>query len=540
MSWEKEVEEIKRRRTLSEGLGGPDKIKRQRDAGRLTVRERIAGLIDKGSFREVGQLGGVGHYDADGTLTGVTPANILFGRAQIDGRPVVVQADDFTVRGGAADASLHGKLVQSEKLAGEYRMPLVRLIEGTGGGGSVKSLDVMGYTYVPEVPGWDVMVDNLSTIPVVALGLGPVAGLGAGRQVMAHYSVLVKGLSQMFVAGPPVVAAIGEKRTKEELGGSSIHAKNGAIDDEADSEADAFAKARRFLSYLPSSVHELPTRTKSHDKPDRREDWLIEAVPRDLRNLYKIRPIVEALVDQQFSGEGRSPALAKKSGLLPSQAHYSSTFFEIGRQHGTSVVTGFARMDGHPVAVMASDPMVLGGLWTAASSHKVERFVDLADMFHLPIIHLVDVPGFLIGRKAEDEATIRFGSRAMMAIFQAKVPICAVILRKAYGMAGSANINHSRTKWRFAWPSGDWGSLPISGGLEAAYKSDLAASDDPAALLKGIEKRLNDVRSPFRTAEKFGIEDIIDPRDTRPMLCEFVEAAYRMLEVGVVKKGWRC
>jgi acetyl-CoA carboxylase carboxyltransferase component len=515
VSWEKEVEEIKRRRKLSEGMGGPEKLKRQKDGGKLNVRERIAALVDKGSFREVGQLGGAGEYDAKGNLTTVLPANILFGRARIEGRPVVVQADDFTVRGGAADASLHGKLVQSEKMAGEYRMPLVRLIEGTGGGGSVKTLEKSGYTYVPEVPGWEVMVDNLSQIPIVALGLGPVAGLGAGRQVMAHYSVLVKGLSQMFVAGPPVVAAVGEKRTKEELGGSTIHAKNGAIDDEAESEADAFAKARRFLSYLPSSVHELPTRTVSQDKPDRRDGSLIEAVPRDLRNLYKIRPIIEAVVD-------------------------AGSFFEIGRQHGPSVATGFARLDGYPVGIMASDPMVLGGLWTAASSRKVERFVDLCDTFHLPIVHLVDVPGFLIGRKAEDEGTIRFGSRAMMAIYQAKVPICAVILRKAYGMAGSANINGSRTKWRFAWPSGDWGSLPISGGLEAAYKSDLEASANPKALLKDIQKRLNDVRSPFRTAEKFAIEDIIDPRDTRPMLCEFVEAAYRMLEVGEVKKGWRC
>lgn len=515
MSWEKEVEEIAYRRKLSEGLGGPEKLKRQKDGGKLNVRERIAALVDAGSFREIGQLGGVGQYDADGNLTGVLPANILFGRAKIEGRPVVVQADDFTVRGGAADASLHGKLIQSEKLAREYRMPLVRLIEGTGGGGSVKTLETTGYTYVPEVPGWEVMVENLSTIPVVALGLGPVAGLGAGRQVMAHYSVLVRGIAQMFVAGPPVVAAVGEVRTKEELGGSAIHARNGAIDDEAYSEEHAFQLTRAFLSYLPSSIHELPQRRPCADPRERRDESLISAVPRDLRQLYKIRPIIEAIVDQ-------------------------GSFFEIGQQHGTSVATGFARLDGYPVGIMASDPMVLGGLWTSASSRKIERFVDLCDTFHLPIVHLADVPGFLIGRKAEEEATIRFGSRAMMAVYQAKVPICAVILRKAYGMAGSAHANLSRHKWRYAWPSGDWGSLPISGGLEAAYKSDLEASPDPAARLKEIEARLNQVRSPFRTAEKFGIEDLIDPRDTRPLLCEFAEAAYRMIEPGPVAKGWRC
>ena len=515
MSWEKEVEELRRRQKLAEQMGGPEKLKRQRDAGRLNVRQRIAALVDRGSFREIGKLGGAAEYDEKGNLTSFLPANIVFGRATIDKRPVVIQADDFSVRGGAADASLHGKLYQSEKLAGEYRMPLVRLVEGTGGGGSVKSLEKMGYTYVPEVPGWELMVENLSQIPVVALGLGPVAGLGAGRQVMAHYSVLVKDLAQMFVAGPPVVAAVGEKRTKEELGGSAIHARNGAIDDEADSEADAFARARTFLSYLPSSVHELPQRVATKDRPDRREASLIEAVPRDGRHLYPVRPIIDAVVDL-------------------------GSFFEIGRQHGTSVVTGFARLDGYPIAILASDPMVLGGIWTAASSRKLERFVDLADTFHLPIVHLVDIPGFLIGRKAEDEATIRFGSRAMMAMYQARVPICAVIMRKAYGMAGSANINHTRTKWRYAWPSGDWGSLPISGGLEAAYKSDLEAAKDPKALLKDIQARLNRVRSPFRTAEKFGVEDIIDPRDTRPLLCEFAEAAYRILETGPRARGWRC
>jgi acetyl-CoA carboxylase carboxyltransferase component len=515
MSWEKEVEEINRRRKLAEGMGGPEKLKRQKEGGKLNVRERITALVDKGSFREIGKLGGAATYDEKGVLKDFLPANIVFGRATIDKRPVVIQADDFTVRGGAADASLHGKLVQSEKLANEYRMPLVRLIEGTGGGGSVKTLERSGYTYIPEVPGWEVMVDNLSTVPVVALGLGPVAGLGAGRQVMAHYSLLVKGMSQMFVAGPPVVAAVGENRTKEELGGSTIHAKNGAIDDEVASEAEAFQRTRSFLSYLPSSVHELPVRVPTKDRPDRRDPGLIEAVPRDLRNLYPVRPIIDAVMDQ-------------------------NSFFEIGRQHGPSVVTGFARLDGWPVAVMASDPMVLGGIWTAASSRKLERFVDLADTFHLPIVHLVDVPGFLIGRKAEDEGTIRFGSRAMMAVYQAKVPICAVILRKAYGMAGSAHANLSRYKWRYAWPSGDWGSLPISGGLEAAYKSDLEAAKDPKALLKDIQKRLNDVRSPFRTAEKFAVEDLIDPRDTRPLLCEFAEAAYRVLEPGPVAKGWRC
>ncbi|MGB3721443.1 MAG: carboxyl transferase domain-containing protein [Pacificimonas sp.] len=514
MTWQKEVDELAARKALALGMGGREKLERQAKAGRMHARARVDAICDAGTWHELGQIAGAGQYGEDGELESFTPSNFLYGRAKLEGRPAVVTADDFTVRGGAADAAIHRKLVEAELLAREYRMPLIRMIEGTGGGGSVRTLEQMGYTYIPEIPGWDVIVDNLSEVPVVSLGLGPVAGLGAGRMVMSHYSVLVEGLAQMFVAGPPVVAAAGEQRTKEELGGAHIHAANGAVDDVAESEADAFAKAKRFLSYLPSSVHELPERTPATDPVDRAEDWLIEAIPRNPRALYKIRPILEAVVDRD-------------------------SLFEMGSRWGKAVVTAFARLDGYPVAVIASDPMALGGLWTADTARKVERFVDLAETFHLPVVHMVDNPGFMIGLQAERDATIRWGCRALTAVYQASVPWCALVLRKAYGMAGSAHANASRFHWRMAWPSGDWGSLPIEGGLEAAYKSDLEAADDPEAELKAIKARLDAVRSPFRTAEKFGVEEIIDPRETRARLCEFAETAQRALTPGRRSFGYR-
>ena len=179
------------------------------------------------------------------------------------------------MRGGASDASIAEKQVAAEQMAHELRMPIVRLIEGSGGGGSVKSLETLGYTYVPYLPGWDHMVRNLATVPVVSLGLGPIAGFGAAKVAQSHYSLLVRGTAQMFVAGPPVVAAAGQKVSKEELGSSRIHASNGAIDDEVASELEAFARARRFLSYLPSSVHELPPRAANTDDPARREEFLL-------------------------------------------------------------------------------------------------------------------------------------------------------------------------------------------------------------------------------------------------------------------------
>ncbi|MCA1834067.1 MAG: methylmalonyl-CoA carboxyltransferase, partial [Actinobacteria bacterium] len=199
----------------------------------------------------------------------------------------------------------------------------------------------------------------------------------------------------------------------------------------------------------------------------------------------------------------------------------------------------FARLAGWPVAVLASDPYQYAGGWTADASLKLTRFVDLVDTFHLPVVHFVDQPGFLIGTAAEKSATIRHGSRALAAIYQASVPWCSVILRKSYGVAGAAHQNHSRLSYRYAWPSGDWGSLPLEGGVEAAYRAELEASDDPERARAEIEERLNRVRSPFRTAEAFLVEEIIDPRATRPLLCEFAEIAAPLRSAGRTSRSMR-
>jgi acetyl-CoA carboxylase carboxyltransferase component len=514
MGWEADIEELRRREALAQQMGGADKVKRQRDGGKLTVRERIAQLLDPGSFHEVGAIAGKAQYDQDGALESFMAANFVVGRGRIDGRPVVVGGDDFTVRGGAADAAIRGKQAIGEQMALELRLPLIRLVDGTGGGGSVKTLETDGRSYVPANPAWDLVVANMGTVPVVALGLGSVAGLGAARLVTAHYALMVEGISQMFIAGPPVVARIGQTLTKEELGGSEIHARAGAIDDVVASEEEAFARARRFLSYLPSSVFELPPRAAAADAADRREPWLIEAVPQDRRKVYDMRRIVRAVADRD-------------------------SFFEIGRKFGGSAITGLARLDGWPVAVLAGDPYVYGGGWTAQAAQKIVRFVDLANTFHLPVVHLVDCPGFIIGLEAEKAGTIRHGARALAAVYQARVPWCSILVRKAFGVAGAAHANHARLHYRYAWPSGDWGSLPVEGGIEAAYRAELEASLEPEKLRLAIEERLNRVRSPFRVAEAFGVEEIIDPRDTRPLLCEFANLTAKLREAGPVATAMR-
>ncbi len=518
MSWEPEIEELRRRKELAERMGGEENVARQHGAGRLTVRERIGRLLDPESFREVGALAGAASYAADGTLESIRPSNVVMGSGRIDRRPVVVSGDDFTVRGGAADAAIGGKQNYAERMARELRVPMVRLVDGTGGGGSVKSLLDFSRTYVPWNPAWEHVVAALTEIPVVALALGPVAGLGAARVVTSHFSVMVKGSAQLFVAGPPLVAAgMNREVSKEDLGGSSIHARgSGAVDNEVATEDEALALARRFLGYLPANVWQQPPRAVCDDAPGRREEALLSIVPRDRRKGYDARRLVELIVDRD-------------------------SFLEVAPRFGRPLVAGLARIAGFPVAVLANDPRFYGGGLDAAASEKLVRMVDLADTFHLPVVSFVDQPGFVIGVAAEKAGTIRKGAQALAAVYQASVPWASVLVRRCFGVAGAAHQNHARHNFRIAWPSGDWGSLPIEGGLEAAFKRDLAKAPNAAELKAEILAKLEAVRSPFRTAEAFLVEDIVDPRETRTLLAEWVEQAYAVeaTRLGVKQRGMR-
>ncbi len=491
-------------------MGGVDKVKRQHDQGRLTVRERIDRLIDSGSFHEIGAVSGIGEYDSSGELQKLTPANCVFGRARVEGRTVVVVGDDFTVRGGSADASISAKPLMAEEMAHDFRLPIVRIIEGSGGGGSVKTIETKGAANLPGGIGgtrwYRFTTENLSRVPVVALGLGSVAGLGAARLAASHYSIMTRK-SAMFVAGPPVVKALGQDLTKEELGGADIQTRAGAVDHAVDTEEEAFACARRFLSYLPSSVYELPPTLPCTDDPERTEEALMNAVPRNRKQVYKMRPIVEQVVDK-------------------------GSFFEVAKNFGKPIIVGLARLEGRAVMVLASDSFHYGGSWTADACQKVVRWVDFAETFHLPIVYLMDCPGFMIGLDAEKAATIRHGVRAMAAVNQTTVPWCTVILRNAFGVAGVVHQPADRFSIRYAWPSAYWGSLPLEGGIEAAYRADIDAAEDKAGKLREIEDRLNKLRSPFRSAEKFWVEEIIDPRKTRSLLCEFARLAEPLRKAG--------
>ncbi|MET8815510.1 carboxyl transferase domain-containing protein [Streptomyces sp. NPDC004549] len=501
--WSAEIAEIERRRDAARHMGGAAKVTRQHDQGKFDARQRVDALADAGTFTEIGALTGFTPRDDRSGSPEFTPANFVAGTARLDGRKVVLGVDDFTLRGGSGDAAIHDKQIFAERYANEMRLPVVRLLDGASGGGSVKMATDAGYTYVPVNPGWDAVVDNLSLVPVVSAGLGPVVGLGAARMVMSHLSILVDGIGQMFTAGPPVVlGGTGERLTKEELGGSAVHRANGSIERVVPDEQAAFDAIRRFLSYLPSSVFELPPVTASQDPADRRDEALLGAVPRNSRRVYDVTTILDAVFD---------------AGSVFRYAEY-----------GGGTLTALARLDGHPVGVIAADPEQ-GATMSAEGALAVTRLVDLCETFHLPLVSLTDQAGMTIGSAAERAATIRHGARAITAVYQARVPQTELIVRRVFGVGGAGIINRHRASRSWAWPSGTWGSLPSKGGIEAAFRAQIEAADDPARELERLVAEVESVTSPFRTAERFGVQDIIDPRESRPLLCDWVRDAYRLL-----------
>jgi acetyl-CoA carboxylase carboxyltransferase component len=522
LAWEPFVEEIERRKQIAREMGGPDRVADQHSRGKLTVRERIDALLDPGSFRERGALAGSAEYTG-GEMTDFRPSGTVMGVGQIDGRPVVVSGSDFTARARPSGGRGGNKGGYAEEMAFGLKIPIVRLIDAFGA--DIRSIEAIGRTYIPgghnvgsSSDHYKLYTEMISEIPVVSAALGAVAGLPAAQVGMCHFSLMVKGISQVFAAGPPVVKrALGIDIDKEALGGHLIHArKSGLVDNEAEDEADALRQIRAFLSYLPSSVYEIPPVCQASDPANRRATELLDIVPRDRKKPYDPRRLVELVVDE-------------------------GSAFEMGRYYGPSQITMFARMAGHPIGVLANDPLKYGGAMDAASAQKLEKFVDMCDTFHLPIVNFVDQPGFLIGPASEASGTLRQGARAVAAIVSSTVPWASVIISKVYGVAGAFHQDHSRYNLRAAWPSGEWGSIPVEGGAMAAYRREIEAAADPAAHLRDIEERLTAIRSPFRTAEAFNIEDLIDPRDTRPLLAEWVELAYKQLprELGRKSRGMR-
>lgn len=506
MTWDDDLEELRYRRQLAEGMGGEEGIARQHARGKLTVRERIPRLVDPGSFRQFGALRGSGTYDDGGRLKGFVPDAKVEGSGLVDGRKVILTAGDFTIRGGS-EAGSRGELgteLSATERALQWRVPLVRLLDAAGG--SVRSFETLGRTYLPDANSftrWD--VELLSVAPVVSAVLGAAAGIAALHTSLAHWNVMIRHKSQVFPGGPPVVkAALGQTVDKEELGGWHIHARqSGVVDSVVDTEDEAFAAIRQFLSYLPSSVHELPPRQAAAAAPPDNARGLLDIVTRNVRQAYNAQALVEQIVDD-------------------------GSLFVIAPRYGRSRLTGLARIDGYPVGVVANDPRYNGGATDVAAGLKTIRLLQLCDTFHLPLVDFADEPGLMVGIESEKQGIERAGARLVCATNASRVPWITFVIRRLYGVGGQTHQRPTGMFRRYAWPSASWGSMHIAGGASAAYRREIEMADDPEQKRQEIEDRLRAFASPFRTAEVTG-QDIIDPRDTRSLLIEFVTDAQRIL-----------
>jgi len=506
MSWSKEAQEIELRRELARQQGGTDAVALQHAKGRLTIRERIDMLVENDSFEEHGEGAGFAEKGPDGTITDFSPANYVIGFGEINGQRVAVGGEDFTLKGGSPHGAGLRKSVYAEELAVQFKVPLVRLLEG--GGGSVASSggarpQTVGSPVYAE-PRFKIIAQAMNCVPVVSAALGPVAGFPAGRLVAAHFSVMVKNTSQVLVAGPALVErALGMSMTKEELGGWKVHTRSGIVNNVADTEAEALLQVQQFLSYMPRNVWQLAPRVSCTDDPNRAEEALLSIVPKDGRKPFKMRDLINHVVDL-------------------------ASFFEISPFYGKGQITGFARLNGAVVGIIANDCKHYAGAMSATGSQKAKRMMELCDTFHIPIVNFLDEPGFMIGPDAEKDATIRYGMSAVAAAVQSTVPWATVAIHKSFGVASAAHF--APNNYKLAWPSYEMGALPVQGGVAVAFHREISEAADPEAKRLELEEMLMAQRSPFPMMESFAVHELIDPRQTRARLCRWVDWIEPLLE----------
>src|SRR5438874_3022226 len=513
MSMKEKVEELERRRAEAKKMGGEARLARQKERGKLDARARIGLLLDNGSFREIGLLGThLGKLDAEKP----SPADgVVCGTGMIGGRPACVAAYDFTVHGGSIGLVGERKVARLRELALRERVPLVWLIDSAGARLSadpeeaawITSFADTGYLFREQV----VMS---GVVPLVAAMVGPGAAGTAYIPGLADFVPMVRGTSSLAIGGPYLVKSIvGEDVTEEALGGSKVHTEvSGVADLETANDTECLAAVRDYLSYFPSRAGEKPPRRTSSDPADRREEALLDVVPDNPRQAYDVHKVIAAIVD---------------GGRL----------FEIKPRWARNIVTGLARIDGWPVGIVANNPMQAGGVLDVNAADKAARFVNLCDAFEIPLVFLQDVPGFMVGSKVEQQGIIRHGAKMLYAVASATVPKLTVVLRKAYG-AGYYVMNGRAYEpdLLVAWPGAEISVMGAEGMVA------IAANKETDEVKKQLAEAIRPLIDIERTAALGYVDDVIDPRETRPLLAHYltlcqgknVERPWRKREVAPV------
>jgi len=491
-------EELDRRRQSALAGGGPERTARQHQSSRLTARERIELLLDRGSFMERGVF--VSHDCTDFGLAARRPTGdgVVAGHGTIDGRCVYVFAQDFTVFGGTLSLSNARKITQIMDLALQNGAPVIGLNDSGGARiqEGVKSLG--GYA--------EIFLRNTlasGVVPQISAIMGPCAGGAVYSPAITDFTIMVDQTAHMFVTGPNVIKQVThEDVTFEELGGALTHnSKSGVAHLLAHNDADCLQMIRRLLSYLPQNNLEDPPRLPGSDPVDRRDPELDELVPEDPRKPYDMLDVIHRVVDRD-------------------------SFFEIHPHFAKNIVVGFARLNGRSVGVVANQPKVLAGVLDIKSSIKAARFVRCCDAFNIPLVTFEDVPGFLPGTEQEWGGIIVHGAKLLFAYCEATVPKLTVITRKAYGGAYDVmSSKHIRADANFAWPQAEIAVMGAEGAVEILYRKEVQAAADPEAARSQLIAEYNaQFANPYVAAELGYLDDVIRPRDTRPKLIQALES----------------
>jgi acetyl-CoA carboxylase carboxyltransferase component len=493
------VEELAERRAVAKLGGGEEKIAQQHAKGALTARERIGLLIDEGTFTELGIHAGI-HYSVRGLEGKEAPADgVITGYGRVDGRMVAVAAYDFTVMAGSMGMSGETKVARLRELALTKRMPMVWLLDSAG----ARIQEAVGSLFAGSGHLFKEEVIASGVIPQVAALMGPCAAGTAYIPGLADFVPMVKGRGSMALAGPHLVrAAIGEDVTQEELGGSRVHCRKSGVGDlEVASDEECIARIKEYLSYFPSHNEEPPPIRETDDPVDRCDEELLDVLPESNRKPYDVYEVIRRIVDH-----GR--------------------WLDLKPQWAKTIVTCLARMGGRPVGIVANQPKHLGGILDNDSADKAARFVNLCNAFGIPLVFLMDVPGFMVGTKVEQAGIIRHGAKMLYAVANATVPKITVVLRKAYG-AGYYVMNGRAydPDLIVAWPTAEISVMGAEGAVEIVFRKQVEASDDPAATKQRLIDEYRKIIDVYIPAKNAMIDDVIDPRETRPTIIRALEMA---------------
>ena len=495
--------DIESARRLRHDEARPDAVARQHAHGKLTARERIEALLDEGSFEETGALVEPGRNTMDTEGLQAPGDGVATGFGLIAGRPVALAAFDFTIVGGSNGEHGEWKMLRLLEQCEQHGLPLIMLLDG-GGHRIQEGLDSRHFARGTTI--FQRVVNLSGWVPVVAAIMGPGFAGPSNFAALADFVVMVEGTSTMGIAGPALVAAAtGETVTKDELGGAAIQATQAGVADlAAPDDRAALAAIRRYLSFLPGNAGEAPPTVATDDPFDRRDEALASLVPANPRRAYDMRKAVAGLVDRD-------------------------SVFEIKPTYAPNLLTLFARIEGRAIGVIANQPLCLGGTLTAAACEKGAHFVSLCDAFGLPLIYLIDVPGFMVGPAAEATGLARRSGRLLFEIGQATVPRMSVVLRKGYGLAyiAMAGGRSFAADLALAWPSAEICAMSVEGAVDVAYRKALDSAGDRAAARDSLIQRFRTQLGPLKAVEAYGVDDVIDPRDTRKALALALRRATR-------------